>query len=64
MRQGLDSLRANRSSVVIAHRLIIIRIADVICVLDHGELFEQGTHELMLAKGGRYARLQSRKAKA
>ena len=62
VQQALENLRANRTSFVIAHRLSTIRNADKICVLHHGELVEQGTHEELLEKGGRYARLQHGKA--
>jgi ATP-binding cassette subfamily B protein/subfamily B ATP-binding cassette protein MsbA len=59
VQQALDMLRSNRTSFVIAHRLSTIRDADVICVLDHGQLVEQGTHEELLEKNGLYAKLQS-----
>jgi ABC-type multidrug transport system fused ATPase/permease subunit len=62
VQRALDRLRANRTSFVIAHRLSTIRDADLICVLDHGELVEQGKHEELLAKGGRYAKLVEGKA--
>ena len=58
VQQALDSLRANRTSFVIAHRLSTIRGADLICVLDHGELVERGTHEELLGLGGSYAKLE------
>ncbi len=59
VQQALDNLRANRTSFVIAHRLSTIRGADLICVLHHGELVEQGTHAELLEMGGIYAKLQS-----
>ncbi len=64
IQRALDRLRANRTSFVIAHRLSTIREADLICVLDHGELVEQGKHEELLAKGGRYAKLVEGKTEA
>ena len=46
-----------RTSFMIAHRLSTIRNADLILVLNHGELVEQGTHEELLARGGLYYQL-------
>lgn len=47
----------NKSMLIIAHRLATIKNCDLILVLDKGEIIEQGTHEELLVKGGRYNRL-------
>lgn len=46
-----------RTSFVIAHRLSTIRNADIILVMDHGNIIEQGNHEALMAEGGFYADL-------
>jgi len=54
---ALEHLMEGRTTLVIAHRLATIRDANKILVLDAGEIIDQGTHEELVAKGGRYAEL-------
>jgi len=54
---ALSKLMADRTSIVIAHRLATVSRADVIFVIDGGRVAEQGTHQELLARGGLYSRL-------
>ena len=54
---ALGNLMADRTSIVIAHRLATVRRADVIFVIDEGRVVEQGTHEELIHRGGLYSRL-------
>jgi len=60
IQDGLASLRQGRTAFVIAHRLSTIRSADQILVLENGEIVERGTHEALLALGGRYRELHDK----
>ncbi len=57
VQQGLDALMQGRTSIVIAHRLSTIKGADLIVVLDKGQIVEQGTHEELMTLGGLYKKL-------
>jgi ATP-binding cassette subfamily B protein len=59
IQKAMDSLMKNRTSFVIAHRLSTIRNADLILVMNHGDIVEQGTHTELLEKGGFYADLHN-----
>lgn len=56
---ALDGLMADRTTLVIAHRLATVKRADKIVVFDEGEIVAQGTHEQLTQSGGLYARLAS-----
>jgi subfamily B ATP-binding cassette protein MsbA len=59
VQEALDRLMANRTTLVVAHRLSTVVNADRICVIDAGRLVESGTHAELLTRGGRYAHLFS-----
>ncbi|MBQ2836097.1 MAG: ABC transporter ATP-binding protein [Clostridia bacterium] len=57
IQKAMDNLMKGRTSFIIAHRLSTIKNADLILVINHGDIVEQGTHEELLAKGGFYENL-------
>ena len=57
VQEAMAALRSDRTSFVIAHRLSTIRDADVILVMEHGDIVEQGSHDELLAARGAYHRL-------
>ncbi|RBP97829.1 ABC transporter [Bifidobacterium aemilianum] len=57
IQKAMDALTVGRTSFVIAHRLSTIKDADMILVVNHGDVVERGTHDELLAKGGFYASL-------
>ncbi|GAA0320203.1 ABC transporter ATP-binding protein [Actinoallomurus spadix] len=63
VQEAIDALSAGRTTITIAHRLSTVRGADQIVVLDDGRVAERGTHDGLLALGGRYAALVRRDAR-
>lgn len=57
IQKAMEELMKGRTSFIIAHRLSTIREADLILVMEHGDIVEQGTHEELLKKNGSYAKL-------
>ena len=61
---SLDEVSANRTTLIIAHRLSTVVHADKIIVLDDGRIVERGSHAMLLAKSGRYAAMWNRQQEA
>ena len=57
VQRGMDALMEGRTTFVIAHRLSTVRNSDLICVLDHGQIIERGSHDELIAKRGYYYQL-------
>ena len=57
VQRAFEKLMTGRTSFIVAHRLSTIQTADVILVMNEGNVIEQGTHDELLARGGFYARL-------
>ncbi|RDI74802.1 ABC-type multidrug transport system ATPase/permease component [Gaiella occulta] len=64
VQEALERLAAGRTTIAIAHRLSTVRDADQIVVLDGGRVAERGSHDELIAAGGRYARLVARDAES
>lgn len=57
VQEAMNALMEDRTSFIIAHRLSTIRNADLILVMQDGDIVESGTHDALLARGGLYASL-------
>ena len=54
IQDAMQRIMENRTSIIIAHRLSTIRDADLIVVMDHGEIVESGSHDALLSQKGKY----------
>ena len=54
-KKTIEALKRNKTTIIIAHRLKIVRHADQILVIDHGHIVQQGKHEQLIAEPGIYA---------
>ncbi|CAF1572400.1 unnamed protein product, partial [Didymodactylos carnosus] len=57
VQETLEQVQKNRTSIIIAHRLSTIRNADLICVVENGQVVEQGTHPQLVKQRGLYWKL-------
>ncbi|MFP4274946.1 MAG: ATP-binding cassette domain-containing protein, partial [Paracoccaceae bacterium] len=57
VQQAVDRLSADRTTIIVAHRLATVKKADRIIVLEDGRIVAQGSHDRLVAEGGLYARL-------
>jgi subfamily B ATP-binding cassette protein MsbA len=63
IQEALERLMKGRTVILIAHRLSTIEQADIIAVVDEGQIVEQGSHDELLARGGAYAELRQQQSK-
>lgn len=54
VQKAFESLERNRTAIIIAHRLSTIKVANKICYIEGGEIVEEGSHEQLMARNGKY----------